>query len=166
MKAVWMSSLAMVCGLAGCQAPTDAKGSSAPPEPVPVVDAVHLSAPMHAAVSLRGGKTPDALQVQAYFETKGHGAPATVKGSLSFYVYDVAAKDVAGASPFFTWSFPNGELATHLKRTMFGYGYEFLLFWGDRAPRSSRLVLVAMYQPPQAGPAVYSDPLTILLGAD
>lgn len=144
---VALSLLAVALVVGGCQTgPVEV--SRRPPRPVDRIDAVGLrvSPPMPLNWDEVPGSDGLATKVNLFQMEQPLSMP--VLGSLEFLLYEgrATAQALTKQEPYRTWTFEGDELAGHLQRSMFGWGYAMRLGWGDKPPNSSTVTLIARYR--------------------
>lgn len=155
----------LAAGIAGCDAQSRGRRLSRPPKPVVRVDRIEvLSTPVALNFDSRPG--PDGVAVKVYLFRVDRPEPVTVEGRLELMLYDqkISSSDLHTREPFHVWRLGPDELAMYLSRGIVGWRYAMDLRWGSRRPRGGTISLVVRYLSPE-GPAVYSDPVAIAMGA-
>ena len=155
--------LVFSAGTVGCDAQSNRRRLSRPPEPVTKVDHIDILS-MPAALNFDHRPGPDGVRVTVYLYRLDRPEPVTIEGTLELMVYEekVSPSDLHTREPFHVWRFGPEKLARQLFRGIVGWGYAMDLHWGTRGPRSRTISLVARYLPPE-GPDVYSDPVVIAM---
>ena len=164
LPAALVAALACGCG------PWTKADPSLPPSPVPDPSILRLMTPFVPAISLDDNPGPEAIRLRVFFKRldggKGQHRMVTVSGSLKFLMFDgkIVGESIAAAEPRHTWRFSASDLASHAFRTrLYGWGYEFVLPWGEHPPLESMVTLVGVYEGPGGG-TLRSAPIQITIG--
>jgi len=149
--------------LAGCNGRAH-EVPSAPPAPVDRADALHVQC-SHAPVNWDGQGGPDGVLVLVHLFRQSESLPVTVRGLLSFDLYEgvVGPAEIAKARPIRSWRYRGDQLRALLTRTVWGWGYTAQLGWGEAVPRTSSVTLLARYLPADGEPIV-AEPIVIPMG--
>lgn len=152
-----------VLALVGCAE----TATLSPPAEVDVVDRLHIKAPYPATVDADGKPGAEGVKVHVFMERAGHDAPALAKGTLDFAMYPgrLSRKSLVMAEPLEVWHFSAEELAGSAKRdNLFGYFYPLVLLWGEEAPQTPVVTLMAKYTAPSGQTAYPQAPLVVRVG--
>jgi len=129
-------------------------------------DELHLfGVPVTLDLDQQPGSDGFAIRIYASSRTQAKGIPLR-NGSVEISMFDGVVSDQkpTAAKPRRVWTFPAGELKSHLCQTAIGTGYQFALRWEDAVPAGDRITVVARYTSPQ-GRTISSGPSTIARAA-
>lgn len=153
--------------LTGCGGSASGKGdpTSAPrttDSPAQRVDAINLIAPP-TAMNLDDKPGADGVPLTVYLFSVDESAPLSMRsGVLEFLLFGgrMGGEQLRAATPLRTWTFTAADLQRAQDETLIGRCYKIVLRWGDQAPPTRSITLVARYVP-AVGRAMYSSPISI-----
>ena len=149
--------------LAGCDAGPK-QVSPTPPAAVNGADALHVQC-SYAPVDWDGRPGSDGLVVQVLLFRQRRDLPVLVRGTIAFRLFQgvIRAGQIGDVKPAWSWQFQGRQLRACQTRTVWGWGYTLRLGWGQAAPATSSVTLLAEYVP-EKGPTLRSDPIVIPMG--
>jgi len=165
-----MRNLFIVAGVAamlaagGCGDQPAGVTPAGAPTPVQAVDEVMLiTSP--AAISADGTARPDSFTAGVWFFSNSRGAklpPTLVRGRVEILMYDgaLSANALRTATPLHVWEFPDDQLPQYVgKHRYYGWGYNFLLSWGNDVPTQDRITVIVRFT--GGGRTIESKPSTV-----
>lgn len=89
--------------------------------------------------------------------------PITVDGRLVVYAFDETDREATDHQPTRRFIFPAGRLSQHMSESELGASYSFWLPWGSVEEPSTKVSLIARFEPTRGGGLVVSDQATQVL---
>ncbi len=155
----------MACCIAGCVQ----ENPNRPPEPVAEIDHIDLMAPP-VAMNLDSAPGLDGVVVQVFTYQLNEDPEQLVSGTMELMLYAHAGpadmetvRKLVTEPPFRKWAYKADQLPRHRFRHALGlWGYRFTLDWGENAPETKRVLVIARYESP-SGKVLYSKPTHVAL---
>lgn len=109
-----------------------------------------------------GQKAERGFGGRVYFYDRGTD-PITVDGRLVVYAFDEADRQPTDHQPTRRFIFPADRLTQHMSQSELGASYSLWLPWGSVEEPSTRVSLIARFEPTRGGGLVVSDQATQVL---
>ncbi len=152
----------LLSGCASKTAPTENSLLKPAPASSPGIDELNmLAVPM--ALDLDGAPGPDGFVITLYAGKRGLPKPVRIeKGTIEIFMFDglINENKTPPAEPRKTWTLRASDLAAYRVETSIGSGYQITGLWGDAAPETGKISVMARYTAPNGG-KIYSAPRVI-----